>query len=124
MGSSLFGLTGKTALVTGGARGIGLAIGRAFAEAGARVMLADIASALGIVPARLQSGYVAAKAAVINLTKSMAIELGGDGILVNCIAPGSTLTDGTRSFIYGQNAGYSEKVQSLLDHIPLGRPGE
>jgi NAD(P)-dependent dehydrogenase (short-subunit alcohol dehydrogenase family) len=35
-------LKGKTAFVTGGASGIGLALGRAFAEAGMRVMLADI----------------------------------------------------------------------------------
>jgi NAD(P)-dependent dehydrogenase (short-subunit alcohol dehydrogenase family) len=35
-------LVGKTAFVTGGASGIGLAIGRAFAGAGMRVMLADI----------------------------------------------------------------------------------
>ena len=35
-------LTGKTAFVTGGASGIGLALGRAFAAAGMRVMLADI----------------------------------------------------------------------------------
>jgi len=35
-------LTGKTAFVTGGASGIGLALGRAFAEAGMKVMLADI----------------------------------------------------------------------------------
>ena len=35
-------LAGKTAFVTGGASGIGLAMGRAFAEAGMRVMLADI----------------------------------------------------------------------------------
>src|ERR1700756_4604167 len=35
-------LTGKTAFVTGGASGIGLALGRAFAEAGMQVMLADI----------------------------------------------------------------------------------
>jgi NAD(P)-dependent dehydrogenase (short-subunit alcohol dehydrogenase family) len=37
-------LTGKTAFVTGGASGIGLALGRAFAEAGMKVMLADIES--------------------------------------------------------------------------------
>ena len=35
-------LVGKTAFVTGGASGIGLALGRAFAEAGMKVMLADI----------------------------------------------------------------------------------
>ena len=35
-------LVGKTAFVTGGASGIGLALGRTFAEAGMRVMLADI----------------------------------------------------------------------------------
>lgn len=35
-------LVGKTAFVTGGASGIGLALGRAFAEAGMNVMLADI----------------------------------------------------------------------------------
>jgi NAD(P)-dependent dehydrogenase (short-subunit alcohol dehydrogenase family) len=35
---------GKTAFVTGGASGIGLALGRAFAEAGMKVMLADIES--------------------------------------------------------------------------------
>jgi NAD(P)-dependent dehydrogenase (short-subunit alcohol dehydrogenase family) len=35
-------LAGRTAFVTGGASGIGLALGRAFAEAGMKVMLADI----------------------------------------------------------------------------------
>jgi NAD(P)-dependent dehydrogenase (short-subunit alcohol dehydrogenase family) len=36
---------GKTAFVTGGAAGIGLALGRAFAQAGMKVMLADIETA-------------------------------------------------------------------------------
>jgi len=35
-------LTGRTAFITGGASGIGLALGRAFAQAGMKVMLADI----------------------------------------------------------------------------------
>ena len=38
-------LAGKTAFVTGGASGIGLALGRAFAAAGMRVMLADVEAA-------------------------------------------------------------------------------
>jgi NAD(P)-dependent dehydrogenase (short-subunit alcohol dehydrogenase family) len=41
-GKTMRELAGKTAFVTGGASGIGLALGRAFAEAGMKVMLADI----------------------------------------------------------------------------------
>jgi NAD(P)-dependent dehydrogenase (short-subunit alcohol dehydrogenase family) len=37
-----YDLTGKTALVTGGGRGIGLACCRALAEAGAKVIIADL----------------------------------------------------------------------------------
>ena len=45
----------------------------------------NIASVAGLIPLRLQSAFVAAKAAVVNLTKSMAIELGEDGILTNAV---------------------------------------
>ena len=40
--SPLFDLTGRTALVTGGAKGLGLAMARALAEHGAPIVLADI----------------------------------------------------------------------------------
>ena len=85
--------------------------------------IVNIASIAGLVPLRLQSGFVAAKAGVINLTRSMACELGPQGILVNCVAPGSTLTRGTEALFYGPDGAYNEKAASLISHIPLGRPG-
>lgn len=84
--------------------------------------IVNIASVAGLVPLRLQSGFVAAKAGVINLTRSMALELGPQGILVNCVAPGSTLTRGTEALFYGPGGVYAERAASLLAHIPLGRP--
>jgi len=85
--------------------------------------IVNIASIAGLVPLRLQSAFVAAKAGVINLSKSMALELGPLGILTNCVAPGSTLTQGTRALFYGESDAYSEKAASLLSHVPVGRPG-
>jgi len=83
----------------------------------------NIASVAGLVPLRLQCAFTAAKAGVVNLTKAMAIELGAAGVLVNCVAPGSVLTDGTRALFYGPDGQFSDKAQQLLAHIPLGRPG-
>jgi NAD(P)-dependent dehydrogenase (short-subunit alcohol dehydrogenase family) len=91
------------------------------AEGAGRII--NIASIAGLVPLRLQSAYVAAKAGVVNLTRSMALELGPHGILVNGIAPGSTLTEGTRKLFYGDDGTFREHVQRMLDHVPLGRPG-
>jgi 3-oxoacyl-[acyl-carrier protein] reductase len=84
----------------------------------------NIASIAGLVPLRLQCAYVAAKAGVVNLTRAMALELGPHGILVNAIAPGSTLTEGTRRLFYGEEGSFRASVQQMLAHVPLGRPAE
>jgi NAD(P)-dependent dehydrogenase (short-subunit alcohol dehydrogenase family) len=89
-----------------------------------RGRIINIASIVGLVPLRLQCAYVAAKAGVVNLTRAMALELGPDGVLVNGIAPGSTLTDGTRKLFYGDDGLFRDSVRRMLDHVALGRPGE
>ncbi|MEO2090880.1 MAG: SDR family NAD(P)-dependent oxidoreductase, partial [Gemmataceae bacterium] len=81
-----------------------------------RGRIVNIASIAGLVPLRLQSAYVVAKAGVVNLTKSMALELGPHGILVNGIAPGSILTVGTRQLFYGEGGEYKEAARRMLDH--------
>jgi 3-oxoacyl-[acyl-carrier protein] reductase len=69
-----------------------------------------------------------ANASVINITKVVADEVGPDRILVNCIAPGITLTEHAQHIMETQakrnNISYEESVKRIADKIPLGFLGE
>ena len=77
----------------------------------------NIASTAGQRGESFSSHYAATKGAVISLTKSLAAELAPAGILVNCVAPGWTVTDMTRDDLLGA------RRESILHTIPLGRAG-
>ncbi|MFT3719201.1 SDR family NAD(P)-dependent oxidoreductase [Pseudorhodoferax sp.] len=71
---STFGLAGRTALVTGAARGIGLAIARALGLAGARVAVNDLrAEACAAAVAQLQAEGIAARAACFSVADAGAV---------------------------------------------------
>jgi NAD(P)-dependent dehydrogenase (short-subunit alcohol dehydrogenase family) len=80
----------------------------------------NISSIAGLVPLRNQNAFIAAKTAVINLSKSMALEYAEMNIRVNVIAPGSIMFEKTRNLIYND----PKKAEAMLSHIPLKRPGD
>lgn len=73
----------------------------------------NVSSVVGFVGNGGQVNYAAAKAGLVGLTKSLARELAGRNITVNCVAPGYITTDMTD--------GLTEDVQQALKaQIPLG----
>ena len=76
----------------------------------------NITSVVGASGNPGQANYAAAKAGVVGMTKSLAVELGSRNITVNCVAPGFIDTDMTRALAQAQK-------EALLAHIPLGRLG-
>ena len=87
------------------------------AKAGKGGSIVNIASILGFVNAKALAPYCSSKAAVISLTKNMALELGRYQIRVNAIAPGYFSTE--------INAGFLETDagKAMLTHIPARRFG-
>ncbi len=65
--------------------------------------IVNIASTEGLGATRYGSPYTAAKTGVIGLTRSLAVELGGEGITVNCICPGPINT--------GMTAGIADEAK-------------
>jgi NAD(P)-dependent dehydrogenase (short-subunit alcohol dehydrogenase family) len=79
--------------------------------------IVNIASILGFGAIRSLSAYAASKAAVVSLTRSMALEMARERIRVNAIAPGYFSTEINADFLE------SEAGRRLLSRVPMGRAG-
>jgi meso-butanediol dehydrogenase/(S,S)-butanediol dehydrogenase/diacetyl reductase len=62
----------------------------------------NTASSWGPIAANNVAAYCASKAAVINLTRSIAIDFAGDGIRANCLVPGTTDTPMVQALLSAQ----------------------
>ncbi|KAH8898090.1 short-chain dehydrogenase [Thozetella sp. PMI_491] len=83
-----------------------------------RGAIVNIASQLGLVGRPTASPYNASKAAVINMTRSDAIDYSKDDIRINCVCPGIIATPMTTT-----EPGWEEKLASSIDIAPMKRMG-
>ncbi len=87
------------------------------AQGGGRII--HVASQMGRVAAEDNAIYGATKAALIQLTKSMAFELAKEGIQVNSVSPGPIATEYNIES-YGRIPG---RMEQMTARVPLGRFG-
>ncbi len=70
------------------------------------------------------SVYAAMKAAVEQLTRTLALELGPRAIRVNCIAPDAIATPGVSALQAGGDAGASDQIADMFVPLGKGRPDD
>jgi 3-oxoacyl-[acyl-carrier protein] reductase len=95
-------------------------------KAAAKVMMGqkkgniiNVASVVGFRAYSSNAAYGAAKAGIINFTKTLAVDLAPYNIRVNAIAPGFIATPGSLQLLE-----VDKGLKAMVDRIPLGRLGQ
>ncbi len=95
----------------------GQAVARLMVEQGIQGRIINLASVNSFGAEKDSAAYVTSKSGVLGLTRAMAVDLAPYGILVNAIAPGSTLTESAEPVFT------REPYQTGIRRgVPLGRP--
>lgn len=85
-------------------------------------VIVNTASGWGLTGGKMAAAYSASKGAVVQLTKSMALDHGPDNIRVNCICPGDTKTPMLSEEAHQLGESANNFIEEAA-HRPLGRVG-
>ncbi|HEY3111745.1 MAG TPA: glucose 1-dehydrogenase [Chloroflexota bacterium] len=93
-------------------------------RAGKIISTASIIGFVSVHDGGQTRAYAAAKAGVVNFTRSLAVELAPHNIQVNAIAPTFTRTNLRRDIFFGETPQARAFRQSVVERTPMGRLGE
>jgi NAD(P)-dependent dehydrogenase (short-subunit alcohol dehydrogenase family) len=85
----------------------------------ARGAIVNVASVVGLRGTAFQGVYAMTKAAIISMTQTLAVEVGGRGIRVNAIAPGLIETRFAAAIVQNEAL-----LKTWVQRTPLGRHGQ
>jgi glucose 1-dehydrogenase len=89
-----------------------------FLAAGTPGVILNISSVHQLIPKPSYLGYSASKGGMMNLTRTLALEYAAEGIRVNGIGPGATITPINRAWVDDP-----VKAEMVTAHIPMRRAG-